>query len=1074
MSDESRTRQLVEEALDSNRTPEEVCAQCPELLWQVRERLRRCQTVEAQINAMFPPSKPAAAARRGRLPSGGDPLPRIPGYEMEAVLGRGGVGVVYKARHLKLNRHIALKMLLSGAYADPHELARFTREAEAVASLRHAHIVQVYDIGELDGMPYFTMEYIEGGSLAQKLAGVPQPAACAAPLMETLAAAVHVAHQGGIVHRDLKPSNILLLADGTPKITDFGLARRMVGEAAVTQSGAHVGTPSYMAPEQALGNMNAIGPATDIYGLGAILYEMLTGRPPFRAETASETERQLISEDPVSPSRLNRKVPRDLETICLKCLSKDPLRRYSSAAALADDLRRFRQGMPIQARPMGWGARVLRWSRRNPAAAALVVMALSLVGVAVGTGFWVQRQHADARAAEARQTQAVEASLAHADELRKLGHWPEARAALYGAPNLLENSAPAELRGRLRRARADADMVLRLEDVRLRLSEGTSIQGRASPTADRLYAEAFGSCGITPMTSQTDAAAALVRGSDIRDILLVFLHDWLYWAPDESRAKVRAVVEAADDDPWRRAFRDARARNDIARLEDLARAPEAMAQPPALLSGLGGTLLADGHREEAWALLRRAQQRHPSDFWINYLLGHFLEQDRPQEAAGYFRAAVAVRPDSDQAYALLSRALRRAGDAEAATAALHEAIKLNPSRAGIDEVAALLAQTGRLEEARALWQKLLARDPPDHESWYGYAQLCLFLGKEDEFRRVRDAMLRHFGASDDWIVAERTSLASLLLPASGEDLQRVAALADRAVADARKSPEPDNPYVQFVKGLSEYRQGRDEQALPFLRESASKLPNRPGPRLVLAMAQFRSGSPDEARKTLAAAVTSYDWKDSHDDHPTDWASHILRHEAELMILPNLPSFLQGKYQPQDNDERLAFLGICQSQGLYGAAAQLYADAFAADPQLAGALTSGCFDRASREPDPHNRIEILKTEVLYLAARCAASAGCGNTKDGTTLGQIERARCRMQAYEWLQADLENSAKMLDRSSENARDLAGKMLTLWKIDPDLAGLRDPDALNKLPAEERANWIALWKQISDVLTRARAPAK
>src|SRR4051812_30706468 len=277
MSDESRIQQLLEEILESGRAPDEVCAESPELLWRVMEGLRQCHAVEAQIDAMFPPSSEGIAARRRRLISGDETLPQITGYEVEAVLGRGGVGVVFRAKHLKLNRYVALKMLLSGAYADPHELARFRREAEAVASLRHAHIVQVYDVGEWDGKPYFTMEIMDAGSLAQKLAGVPQPASQAASLMATLSMAAHVAHVGGIVHRDLKPSNILFAADGTSKIADFGLARRISGGATITEIAARVGTPGYMAPEQALGHSSAIGPPTDVYGLGAILYELLTG-----------------------------------------------------------------------------------------------------------------------------------------------------------------------------------------------------------------------------------------------------------------------------------------------------------------------------------------------------------------------------------------------------------------------------------------------------------------------------------------------------------------------------------------------------------------------------------------------------------------------------------------------------------------------------------------------------------------------------------------------------------------------------------------------------------------------------
>jgi tRNA A-37 threonylcarbamoyl transferase component Bud32 len=304
----------------------------------------------------------------------------VPGYEILGELGRGGMGVVYRARQVKANRLVALKMILAGGHAGSGELARFQTEAQAIAALQHPHIVQVFEVGEHDGLPFFSLEFCPGGSLEKKLSGTPLAPAEAASLVEKLARAMAAAHSKGVIHRDLKPANVLLAEDGTPKITDFGLAKKLDQESGQTRSGAIVGTPSYMAPEQA-GGKKAVGPAADVYALGAILYECLTGRPPFRAATALDTVLQVVSQEPVSPAQLNAKTPRDLKTICLKCLQKDAGKRYASALALAEDLGRYQRGEPITARPVGRLERGWRWCKRNPAlASALTAVLLLLVG----------------------------------------------------------------------------------------------------------------------------------------------------------------------------------------------------------------------------------------------------------------------------------------------------------------------------------------------------------------------------------------------------------------------------------------------------------------------------------------------------------------------------------------------------------------------------------------------------------------------------------------------------------------------------------------------------------------------
>jgi tetratricopeptide (TPR) repeat protein len=359
-------------------------------------------------SATAPPAQTAVA-------TGG--LPTVPGYQIIEEVGRGGMGVVYKAHHLALNRFVALKMILAGGHAGREQKARFRIEAEAVARLQHPNIVQIHDVGEQDGHAYLALEFVEGGSLARRHAGTPLPSAPAACLVETLARAVHHAHERNIVHRDLKPANVLLTGHGVPKITDFGLAKRLEGEGVTGSRGVIMGTPSYMAPEQARGDTRRVGLAADVYALGAILYELLTGRPPFKAATHLETLQQVVEEEPVPPRRLQPGVARDLETICLTCLHKEIARRYADAASLAEDLRRFQAGEPIVARPVGRLERGWKWARRRPAVAALLgVVALGLTGGVTGVLWYADRERVRANQesalrweAEDQRTRAVQA-----------------------------------------------------------------------------------------------------------------------------------------------------------------------------------------------------------------------------------------------------------------------------------------------------------------------------------------------------------------------------------------------------------------------------------------------------------------------------------------------------------------------------------------------------------------------------------------------------------------------------------------------------------------------------------------
>jgi len=391
-------------------------------------------------------------------------LPKIEGYDVQSILGFGGMGVVYTARHLKLNRIVALKMLLAGPYASPKEVARFVRESQAVACLQHPNIVQVYDVGDLAGRPYFTMELVEGGSLAEELSGAPQLPTRAAEMTVTLARAVQPAHTKGIIHRDLKPANILLSSEGIPKIADFGLARHVEGDPKLTLTGARLGTPSYMAPEQAVGNSDLIGPSVDIYAIGSILYEMLTGRPPFHAATAIETQRQVMMVDVMRPSKLNASVPRDLETICLKCLHKEPHRRYASAAALAEDLQRYQSHEPILARPVGRIEKVFKWvSRNRPMAGAILGgILVSALLAAIGWRFTLDQMLV---------VQAAENDLEGVKAALNQQAWTDAQSALNRAESRVGNTGRTALTARIDRYRKELQLINQLDSIRLKRAD---------------------------------------------------------------------------------------------------------------------------------------------------------------------------------------------------------------------------------------------------------------------------------------------------------------------------------------------------------------------------------------------------------------------------------------------------------------------------------------------------------------------------------------------------------------------------------------------------------------------------
>ncbi len=690
-------------------------------------------TVDGALQSVADPDLQATLAAATRtLPTAGDPGPAADGtrYRVLRPHAQGGLGVVSVARDAELGREVALKELQADHWTDPASRGRFVREAEITGGLEHPGVVPVYGLGRYaDGRPYYAMRLVRGETLqeaARKLhAG--EPGYTLRGLLTRFVAvcnAVAYAHSRGVIHRDLKPANVMLGPFGETLVVDWGLAKVVGrgpagGEAAAevtlrpasadgaeTLVGAALGTPAFMSPEQARGEVAALGPATDVYSLGATLYAVLAGQPPVQGRNTTEVLEKVRQGDWPPPRQVKSSVPKALDAVCRKAMALHPRARYGSALGLTADVEHWLAGETVSAYREPWPARARRWARRHrtpvATAAAAAVVALVLGGAGL---VWQQRE-------QARRRAAAEAALGRVLELQSKSRWPEAKVALEQAAERLGEPGCEDLRPRLDEPRRELELVERLDKVPLERASRLRGSNFDYAASDRGYAAAFGEAGLGAPGDDPDAVAGRVAGSAVREALVAALDDWALAAPDGRRAWVLEVARRADPDPGRDGLRDPAAWGDEQELADRALKAHPEKVTPGLAAAVGRRLHRAGRGEE---FLRAAQFHRPGDFWLNVALGNVLDlKGYPAEAEKFYRMALAVRPDSAAVHVCIGVELENRGQIEQAAAYYDKARRLDPDCApAYIGLGVVCERRGKTEEAADDYRKAIVLDPDD-------------------------------------------------------------------------------------------------------------------------------------------------------------------------------------------------------------------------------------------------------------------------------------------------------------------------------------------------------------------------